>query len=97
MDLQARVPPALCALHNFIGRRDPSDIEDYSVGANLEAAHIQADDPEIGDLALHALTPADREHADVKREQIANAMWDDYQRIVRERGDVFENAPDVSD
>ena len=29
MDIQARVPPALCALHNFIHQHDPSDIEDY--------------------------------------------------------------------
>ena len=29
MDIQARVPPALCALHNFICQHDPSDIEDY--------------------------------------------------------------------
>ena len=95
MDLQARVPPALCALHNFICRRDPSDIEEYSDGANLEVSHIRVDDPDIGDLAMHALTPADREYADAKREQIANAMWDDYQRVVRERGDEFENAPEV--
>ena len=29
MDLQARLPPALAALHNFIRKHDPDDIADF--------------------------------------------------------------------
>jgi hypothetical protein len=29
MDLQARLPPALAALHNFIRKHDPNDIADF--------------------------------------------------------------------
>ena len=57
MDIQARVPPALCTLHNFIHQHDPSDIEDYSDLA--EFSHIHADDPGLGDLAMHTLTAAE--------------------------------------
>ena len=46
---------------------------------------------------MHAQTPADREYADVKQEQIANAMWDDNQHVIHEWGDEFENAPEVWD
>ena len=57
MDVQVKVPPALCALHNFICQHDPSDIKDY---ANLaEFPHLRVDNPRIGDLAIHALTAAE--------------------------------------
>ena len=84
MDLQARIPPALCALHNFICCHDSSDINDYADMNHLGVSHLWADDPEIGDLAMHALTSADRESADAKWEQIAKAMWDEYQHVVHE-------------
>jgi hypothetical protein len=54
MDIQSKVPPALCALHNFIRHNDPSDIEDYT--NTTELSHIHVDDPGIGELALHTLT-----------------------------------------
>ena len=94
MDIQARIPPALCALHNFIRRHDPSDIEDYTIMTELDYSHIQVDDPGIGDLAMHVLTAADRGHADEAREQIAQAMWNDYQHIVQEGGEQLEDPPD---
>lgn len=69
MDIQARIPPALCALHNFIRRHDPSDINDYIDNDN--PTHIRANDPGIGTLALDALTAAERQSADNRREEIA--------------------------
>ena len=50
MEIQARIPPALCALHNFICRADPTDIDDYSDIAT-DLASDRANGPEIGDLA----------------------------------------------
>lgn len=85
MDIQARIPPALCALHDFIRKHDPADIEDYTDMTDI--SHIRADDPGVGELAMHALTAAERESADAKRDQISQAMWDSYQEIVRNRGD----------
>jgi DDE superfamily endonuclease len=94
MDIQARIPPALCALHNFIRQYDPSDIEDYV--DMTEFLHIREDDPGlgVGDLATHALTAAERNRADAKRDQIAQAMWDSYQDIVRNRGEPLETLED---
>ena len=59
MDMQARVPPALCALHNFIHQHDPSDLEDYADMPVTEFLHICVDDPRIGDLGTHTLTAAE--------------------------------------
>ena len=77
MDMQVKVPPALCALHNFIHQHDPSDIEDY---ANLaEFPHPCVDNPRVGDLMVHALTATEQDRADMMQDQIAQAMWDNYQ------------------
>jgi hypothetical protein len=93
MDIQSKVPPALCTLHNFIRRNDPSDIKDYT--NTTELSHIRVDDPGIGELALHTLTAVERDHADRKREQIAQEMWNDYQCIIPEQGEVLEDPPEV--
>ena len=94
MDIQARIPPALCALHNFICQHDPSDIEDYTIMTELDYSHIWVDDPGIWDLVMHVLTAVDYGHTDEAREQIAQAMWNDYQHIVREGGEQLEDPPD---
>ena len=92
MDVQARVPPALCALHNFIRQHDPSDINDFADLNNFP--HIRVGDLGVGELAVQAVTAADRERASTKRDQIAQAMWESYQVIVRNRGDPFETLED---
>ena len=91
MDVQARVPPALSALHNFIRQHDPSDIEDYANTNMTEFTHhIHVDGPGVGDLAMHAMTTAERDQADAKREKIAQDMWNSYQVFVRSQGDPLE-------
>lgn len=57
MDIQARVSPILCALHNFICQHDPSNIDDYSDTADF--SHIHVNEPGIGDLVMHTLTAAE--------------------------------------
>jgi hypothetical protein len=47
MSVQARIPPALCAIHNFIYRYDPDDILD-SWEASSEDGSELGDDP-VGD------------------------------------------------
>jgi hypothetical protein len=93
MGIQSMVSPALCALHYFICRNDPSDVEDYT--DMVELSHIRVDDPGIRDLALHALTAAECECADNKWDQIVQAMWDDYQCVVHEQGEALEDPPEV--
>jgi len=82
MTIQARIPPALCVLHNFICRHDPSDIEDYLDDDN--PSHRWANDPGFGMLAQDALTAAERQSAGDRREEIASNMWISYQHIIHE-------------
>jgi hypothetical protein len=90
MGIQARIPAALCALHNFIRRHDPSDIEDYA-----EADESSRENTGIGDLSTHAINGAERERAHRKRDQIAKEMWDSYQAFIRQEGMDFEAGPSI--
>ena len=49
MEIQARIPAALCALHNFIRHSDPTDIDEYPDVTDMATGH--ANGAEIGDLA----------------------------------------------
>lgn len=87
MGIQVRVPAALCALHNFIRRHDPSDVEDFSDADVMPGSHAAT---RIGDLATRAINGAERERAHLKRDQIAKEMWDSYQAFIQEQGVDFE-------
>ena len=50
MKVQAHIPPALCAIHNFIRIHDPDEISNFdNIQADLEASNW-------GELALGPLT-----------------------------------------
>lgn len=79
MDIQAQIPPALTAVHNFIRKHDPQEI--------LEFQDILNDVPAMdsfGDLAQGPAEQAERIRAEATRDEIAEAMWQDYQRYLRE-------------
>jgi hypothetical protein len=79
LEIQARIPAALCAVHNFIREHDPNEGEleetrDFSPrGAGRE------DEPSM------PAQPATAE-AGTLWDQIAEEMWEEYQRILVERG-----------
>ncbi|KAF7972119.1 hypothetical protein HWV62_18834, partial [Athelia sp. TMB] len=82
LETQARLPAALCTLHNFIRIHEPHDEPDLlddpthtGGGSNL---------PDRDEL-VSAATAADLDQPSARREEIADAMWADYQRILRER------------
>ncbi|KAG2042889.1 hypothetical protein BDR03DRAFT_844372, partial [Suillus americanus] len=79
MDVQARIPVALCALHNFICRYDPTIFdEEYDedlFGHELEEGEGVAELNELEDGPADA---RERRRADLCRNAIARAMWDDY-------------------
>lgn len=89
MEVQARIPAALCAIHNFIQRLDPETFFTPEFQA-LRLEHIQEDDDGdtsgYGNLADGPVDAAERHRADGRRDQIAEAMWEDYRRELRERG-----------
>jgi hypothetical protein len=78
MDIQARIPSALCVIHNCIREHDP---EEGPLESNtfLDRAHFAADAGVGG-----ADEPVETLH-DQRRENIADAMWADYQRVLAER------------
>ena len=89
MAIQAQVPPGLAALHNFIMDTDPYDIDHYLSG-NLEVdldpnPGVVAEN-EFGQLANRAVSRAEKERAMRKRDQIAQAMWNDYETRLRAAG-----------
>ena len=60
MEVQAHIPPALCAIHNFIHIHDPHDIEEF---ADIEGHNV---DVESGALAEHAVTQEEKGRASAK-------------------------------
>jgi hypothetical protein len=93
MEIQARIPAALCALHNFIRRSDPTDIDDFSDATDLASNH--ANGAEIGDLATRAINAAERDRMSLKRDQISQEMWDSYVAWVQSEGPGLEATPPV--
>ena len=80
MDVQARLPPALAAVHNFIWKYDSSDITDFddvedpqprTCGEGPVAAE--------GQLAGGLPEVAERRQANERWGRIAQEMWVQYQ------------------
>jgi hypothetical protein len=89
LGIQARIPAALCAIHNFIQVHDP-DEGPLSDTGDLPAHEPDDYHPDPTPAAeLEAATDA---HA--KRDSIAQAMWEDYQDILARRGITEEEPSD---
>ena len=91
MDLQAHLPPALAAIHNFICDIDPIDINDFTEAEDMQPGWHS------GDLADALLRCAERERANNRHDDIANAMWDQYQQHLAAGGDDDDNNDDYYD
>jgi len=78
MDIQAQVPAALCALHNFIHRRNPGIYEEELQNQERAQQVEGEEDVAYGELADGPADAAERQRADARRDAIAHAMWQDY-------------------
>jgi hypothetical protein len=81
-EIQSRIPPALCLVHNIIRIHDPDDLLDYR--------HVESDEWApyyTGTLADGPPTEAARTRAHERRDQIAQSMWEDYLDERRRRGE----------
>ena len=85
MDLQVRLPPALTAIHNFIRDLDPTDLSDFTEVEDIQPGWCS------GDLADALPHRAERERANNRRDNIANAMWVQYQQYLAAGGDDDSN------
>jgi len=88
MTIQAKVPPALATSYNFIVDHDPGDIGKYLEDNedDLDPNPRQPLKNQFGTLADGAVTQAEKDRATVKRDSIAQAMWNHYQRVLWMRG-----------
>lgn len=78
---QARVVPALCALHNFIRIHDPDDLEEPKEGEQDGDSDSDSDE-DVGSLGRDRTT-AEVRQSEQRRDEIAKAMWEDYVRRMR--------------
>lgn len=92
MDIQARVPPALAAVHNFILHHDWEDIHQFDDVRDEEPGQFPAAEFNFGTLGNGPANQAEKEGAAAHRDEIAQEMWDSYQQILLERG---EEADDI--
>lgn len=82
MDVQARLPPALAALHNFIRQHDPDDMADVDDNIDDPQPGTRAEPPVApaeGQLAGGIAGAAERRQANERRDKIAQEMWTQYQ------------------
>jgi hypothetical protein len=74
MHIQARIPPALSAIHNFIQIHNPGKIDDFTYEDNIN-------DGQVGPANV-----TERTRVASKRDQIVQDMWEDYQGILLGHG-----------
>ena len=81
LDIQAQIPSALCAIHNFNRKHDLPDSEAFP----NDGAYF--DDNDDTDNGPHPTNDAEEDNnASTMRDRIAQEMWEDYLNVLHERG-----------
>lgn len=91
MNIQAKIPTALCAIHNFICEHDPQE------GVLPETRSVfDGDDSDSGPQApMAAMTEDANTEAGIGRDRIAQEMWEDYLDVLHDRGiDIMDPLDD---
>ena len=85
MGVQAQIPPALAALHNFIWQYNPQEIQMYDDELRDESLELQmALHPESAEeLRTVSVTPNERRQVNKRRDKIADDMWEQYQDYLK--------------
>ena len=84
--VQAQIPSALCAIHNFIRIHDPK--EDKL--PDLENSEYFSSIPNPGDDGVRQMDYTENDISDdvaFRRDKIAQDMWDSYQRVLQARNE----------
>ncbi|KAJ7119048.1 hypothetical protein C8R44DRAFT_737881 [Mycena epipterygia] len=95
MALQAKIPSALIALHNFILEHDETDLDrwlgDPDTLDNL-LGHRWDDEIDFVRLATSLNTSiAEKHHAEITCDRIAQGMWVSYQQYLADQMDVDQD------
>ena len=91
MGIQARIPPALCCVHNIIRKWDPVELGDMGRLDVDEPQDESGAEHEVGSIADSAPTNADRKRMCDMRDKIAEDMWKSYAAERARRGDPIPN------
>jgi hypothetical protein len=80
---QARLIPALCALHNFIHAFDPMEIEEFH---DMMESYSDSTNPVVSTELEYVLVTAEEcMYAEQFRDEIAQAMWAQYWEMLAKR------------
>ncbi|KAJ7765581.1 hypothetical protein B0H16DRAFT_1309701, partial [Mycena metata] len=95
MEVQAKIPSVLVALHNFILEHDETDLDRWIIDEQAQDATRGArrdEEIDFGRLASTSRVSAQEKHqAEGIRDRIAQQMWEDYQQYLADRMDIDSN------
>jgi hypothetical protein len=100
MEIQNRLPAALCALHNFIRTHDINETEVQEIGVDrdegVSGPFIPAIEPEPDEpVEAEGGTNPSRNQATALRNRIASELWAQYQGVLHDReGGIDESDED---
>ncbi|KAJ3779744.1 hypothetical protein GGU10DRAFT_301392, partial [Lentinula aff. detonsa] len=83
MGIQARIPPGLAAVHNFIMKNDDTDIHYFENAWDPAPGYVHPLTGSQGDLVVGVISNAEKARAEKRRDDIAEAMWNSYQEVLR--------------
>ena len=83
MDTQSHIPSTLCCIHNMIRHHDPGDLrenneEEVPAPGEVLAGDIDNQVVVFGSLADGFVTAVQHDMMSLKREEIAQALWQDH-------------------
>jgi hypothetical protein len=95
MQIQARIPAALCALHNYITINDPNEgtLPQAAVVNDNPSHQGQPDEATSDDMDTDA-DASSSANSNALRDDIATQMWNDYQIYMQERDEVLVDDDD---
>jgi hypothetical protein len=85
LEIQARIPAALCLIHNFITKYDPSEALMMSSSQAANGPGENSGDNDHANYPGMEPEPEQETSASVQRDRIAEMMWESYQQITAER------------
>ena len=90
MHVQAQIPAALCAIHNFIHIHKSEDDEELEPEAEDHIGYY----PNAGDDEVHDIEMIENMGEDdgvvQRRNAIAQAMWNSYLTVLQQRGENID-------
>ena len=84
VDTQAKLAPALAAIHNVIREYDETDVQSL-LNEYIDDSPVGEPSEGTGELAQGPARTGERRQADNRRDRIADEMWRQYQTELRRR------------